>query len=59
MDTRYYTLTEIADRLQVSWRTVQRWVKRGELKAHKLGTEWRVSESDMGRFLEERRNGDR
>ena len=56
MDAKYYTLAEIADRLQVSWRTVHRWIKRGELPAHKLGSDWRVAEEDMRKFLEERRN---
>ena len=57
MEERYYTLEEVADRLQVSYRTVFRWVHAGELPAYKVGQFWRVSESDFKRFMEARYRG--
>ena len=55
VDETYYTLAEIAQRLKVSYRTVYRWVQAGELSAYKLGTEWRVAESDLQSFLQARK----
>ena len=55
VDETYYTLAEIAQRLKVSYRTVYRWVQAGELSAYKLGSEWRVAESDLQAFLEARK----
>ncbi len=57
VDEAYYTLAEIAQRLKVSYRTVYRWVQAKELSAYKLGTEWRVAESDLQAFLESRKIG--
>ena len=54
-DETYYTLDEIAQRLKVSYRTVYRWVQAKELSAYKLGTEWRVAESDLQEFLQDRK----
>ena len=55
VDEAYCTLDEIAQRLKVSYRTVHRWVQAKELSAYKLGTEWRVAESDLQEFLESRK----
>ena len=55
VDETYYTLDEIAQRLKVSYRTVYRWVQAKELSAYKLGTEWRVAESDLQEFLQDRK----
>ena len=60
MQSTYYTLPEVAERLKVSRRTVYRWVQSGELPAHKLGpdrpgVEWRIGEDDLEEFLEARR----
>ena len=60
MQSTYYTLPEIAERLKVSRRTVYRWVQSGELRAHKLGpdrpgVEWRIGEDDLEEFLEAHR----
>jgi len=55
VDETYYTLDEIAQRLKVSYRTVHRWVQAKELSAYKLGTEWRVAESDLQEFLQARK----
>jgi len=52
----YYTLQEIAERLKVSYRTVYRWVHSGKLPAYKLGSDWRVKESDVSDFIKARRS---
>lgn len=60
MQSAYYTLPEVAERLKVSRRTVYRWVQSGALSAHKLGpdrpgVEWRIGEDDLENFLTARR----
>ena len=47
----YLTRNDIAERLQVSVKTVDRWIKSGELPASKLGGSVRVSESDLRVFI--------
>ena len=42
-------------RLQVSRRTVYRWIKDGSLNAYQFGREYRITESDLKEFLERRR----
>ncbi len=54
---RFYTLSEVARRLEVSDQSVRRWVKAGELKAYKPKKEYRIAESDLREFLEERQAG--
>ncbi len=55
VEETYYTLSEIAKRLKVSYRTVYRWVRAGELTAYRLRGEYRVADRDLKQFLEERR----
>ncbi len=47
-DTRYLTVDEAAERLQVHKNTIYRWIKLGMLKAHMLGLrEFRIAEADL------------
>ncbi len=55
MESSYFTLQQVAERLQVSEMTVRRWVTRGELPAIKLGQQWRIRDDDLREFLEARR----
>ncbi len=51
----FYSVHEIAEQLDVSERTVRRWIASGELVAYKLGRAVRVSDSDLRDFLARRR----
>lgn len=51
------TIPEVADRLRVNEKTVRRWIDSQELPAFKLGRQWRLSERDLRRFLNERWQG--
>ena len=51
------TVSEVAEFCRVSPRTVRRWIERGELPAHRLGRQVRVSEKDLKIFLRERWSG--
>jgi len=48
--TDFLTITETAERLKVSPKTVRRWIARGDLKIHRFGRQIRVSEGDFKAF---------
>lgn len=45
------SLRECADRLGVHYMTAYKYVRHGRLPATKVGTEWRVAESDLEAFV--------
>jgi excisionase family DNA binding protein len=48
---RFFTISEVAERLHVSARTVRRWIEAGDLVAHRIGGIVRIAESDLRAFL--------
>lgn len=52
---RLLTLTEVAERLVVSPKTLRRWITLEQLRIHRLGRQIRVSEEDLHAFLAQRR----
>jgi excisionase family DNA binding protein len=53
----FFTISEVADRLQVAARTVRRWIKAGDLVVHRIGGVLRIAESDVRAFLALYREG--
>ncbi len=53
---RLLTPRRIAVRLKVSEAKVLRWLREGDLRGLRTDNEWRVSERQLGAFLEERAN---
>ena len=49
---KLYTVTEIADILNVSDRSVRNFIQNGELKAYRFGREYKIKESDLQAFIE-------
>ncbi|ACS91089.1 MAG TPA: IS607 family transposase [Thermococcaceae archaeon] len=49
---RLYRTGEAAKKLGVSKMTILRWIQSGKLKAHRIGKEYRVPESEIKRLLE-------
>jgi excisionase family DNA binding protein len=54
---RFHTIGGIAMMLQISERTVRRWIARGDLTTYKFGNVLRVSDDDLRRFFVRFRNG--
>ena len=46
------TLKQAADTLQVSTKTVRRWVQSGDLIHHRFGRQLRISEIDLQAFID-------
>ena len=51
------TIEQTAKVLQVSSKTVRRWIDTGDLIAHRLGRQWRISETDLQTFIRMGRQG--
>ncbi len=56
---RYQTVQELAGRLEVSEATVRNWIKSGALRAIDIGKGWRISNTDLERFLKARETAPR
>lgn len=48
---RFFTIADVAEHLAVASRSVRRWIKSGELVAHRFGGAVRIAESDLRTFL--------
>ena len=48
------TVAEVASAMRISTMTVYRLIKSGELPAIRVGKNYRIRESDMDRYLEQR-----
>ena len=48
------TIAEVAACLKLSRRTAWRWCKSGHLPAFKVGHQWRVAQSDLERYIQQR-----
>lgn len=57
MHVEYLKVEQIADELGLSEETVLRWIRKKELKAYKLGKNYRVRREDYQEFLDERYTG--
>ena len=53
----FFTIAQVADRLQVSPRTVRRWIANQDLVAHHFGTAVRIADRDLTAFIALRRAG--
>ncbi|TVP95176.1 MAG: DNA-binding protein [Acholeplasmatales bacterium] len=51
IELKLYTIEEVTKILKVTQRTVYNYIKSGELKAIKVGKNWRVKHKDLEQFL--------
>jgi excisionase family DNA binding protein len=49
--TKFHTIEQIADCMEVSTRSVRRWIKEGFLVAHRINGLVRISDADFQAFL--------
>jgi excisionase family DNA binding protein len=50
------TIEEVAKRLRVNPRTIQRLLERKELKGYKVGRIWRIDPSDLANYIDQQKN---
>jgi excisionase family DNA binding protein len=51
---RLLTIPEVAEIFQVSTKTVRRAITGGELRAHRIGRQWRIAPREVLRYLKDR-----
>lgn len=49
--TIFLTVEEVSEILKVHWQTVHSLIKKGELKAIKVGKRYRISEADLKSYI--------
>ena len=49
--SKLLTIDEVGKHCQVSSKTVRNWILSGDLVAHKLGRQYRISEANLALFL--------
>lgn len=47
LEDEFYTIEELAKILKVEHKTIRRAIQRGDIKAIKLGRQWRIRKSDI------------
>jgi excisionase family DNA binding protein len=47
----FFTISYVAELVDVDPRTVRRWIDAGKLPAHRIGAVVRIAESDLRAFL--------
>lgn len=50
-DIKVYKIDEVAEMLKVTRRTIYNYVKSNQLKAMKMGREWRITHQAIEEFL--------
>ena len=48
---RFHSIPTVAERLDVSEKSVRRYIERGELAAYRIGGQIRIGEADLQNFL--------
>lgn len=51
-DIKVYTTDEVQELLKVTKRTLYNYIKAGQIKAIKMGRNWRITEDALKDFLE-------
>lgn len=54
MEVKFYTIDEVAEILEIHHKTVRKFIKEGNLKATKVGKQWRISQIDLENFTGEK-----
>lgn len=52
-----FTTSEVAEKLNLSEKTIRNLIDSGELKAHKFGRVYRISEEQLNNFIEQSQTG--
>jgi len=48
---KLYSVKDLNESLGVNERTVREWFRKGRIKGVKIGTEWHVTEENLGKFV--------
>lgn len=57
MEKRFYTVEEISQMLNIHPKTVRKYIREGDLRATKVGKQWRITGHDLSLFTESEGDG--
>jgi excisionase family DNA binding protein len=52
---RFFSISHTAEQLDVSTKTVRRWIETGQLHVHRFGRRVRIADDDLAAFIALRR----
>ena len=52
----YYTITEVAEKLNLTNETIRNYIHAKELEAYKFGRNYRIEDKELNRFLKSKSN---
>ena len=55
-NTEFFTTAELAEKLKMNVQVITRKVQSGEIKAYKIGKDWRIPEASVFEWLEKNSN---
>ncbi|PIR37291.1 MAG: DNA-binding protein [Candidatus Zambryskibacteria bacterium CG10_big_fil_rev_8_21_14_0_10_42_12] len=50
-EKEFYLVEELAKKIRVSNMTIYRYIKKGKVKAYKIGKEFRIEKGEFNKFL--------
>lgn len=54
MEEKFYTIDQIAEILGMHHKTIRKFITEGNLRANKVGKQWRISGHDLSLFMEDK-----
>ncbi|MDF1545141.1 MAG: DUF2087 domain-containing protein [bacterium] len=55
-DTEFFTTSELAQKLKMNVQVITRKIQAGEIRAYKIGKDWRIPEKSVYTWLEQQAN---
>lgn len=52
-----YTPKDLSEKFSVSEATIRRLLDSGQMEGNKIGGQWRITQSQLDRYLEKTKNG--
>lgn len=59
MEEKYYTITQVAEMLNLHHKTIRNFINSGKLNASRMGKQWRVTQEDLDLFVQSRESSER
>lgn len=58
MEEKYYTITQVAEKLNLHHKTIRNFINSGKLNASRMGKQWRVTQEDLDLFVQSRESSE-
>ena len=59
MEEKYYTITQVAEMLNMHHKTIRNFINSGKLNASRMGKQWRITQEDLDFFVQSRDSTER